>query len=513
MLTRRSFIMAAGLSAIPLLLPKPLKARMFKGGGTTDPASPFLTLPGSPTAIYSLVRTQSWLGPCMRVQRSSGTPTQKDIGFTPNNRFDMAGALAFAGAGTLTCVKWYDQSGNTNDATVGSDAPLLRTENTFQGLQPISFIRSNGDVGLSNLNIPSSVSLSRQSYTAASALIVGGGLFDIAGYFGLGVEATDVDNVSVICSTNGGVMCWKDSSTHNGGAKKTFTPQSARSSNVIVRSDATTAKIRVNGNETSAAAATATTLTGGYIGKGGSASPYAGCEMFSLVIYNTALSSSDCALIEAQYVSFFNVTQTFTKQIVMDGDSITAGYNNGDYILTMARQLNPLLTGTPGTFNIAISGQTMATIYGNRANATARYNSSFGKNINYIFAGTNDIAGASSGNIVGLGTTIFNSYLLPYVLAMQAASYSSVTVCTMLPRLWTGSGTDQSQKEAERLVYNGLILSSAAANNYTVIDFASLFPDPAVYTTGGGSTDGIHPTVATYGTMATMAAASINPLL
>jgi hypothetical protein len=92
---------------------------------------------------------------------------------------------------------------------------------------------------------------------------------------------------------------------------------------------------------------------------------------------------------------------------------------------------------------------------------------------------------------------------------MQAANFTNVVVGTMLPRLWTGSGTDQTQKETERLAYNTLIRDGAATYGYIVADYASLWPTPSDYT-GAGSVDGIHPTVASYTLMAAICDAALE---
>jgi hypothetical protein len=88
-------------------------------GGPSLAAQPAFTFPGSPAALYSLRKTGTYAGPCVRVQRSSDS-AQTDIGFAASGQVDMSAALAFAAGSHITVAKWYDQSGNVRDLSVAS---------------------------------------------------------------------------------------------------------------------------------------------------------------------------------------------------------------------------------------------------------------------------------------------------------------------------------------------------------------------------------------------------------
>jgi hypothetical protein len=67
-------------------------------------------------AAYSLRKLRTlYTGDAIRVRRSSDN-TEQDIGFS-NDELDTVSLTAFAGSGDAFVKTWYDQSGNSNDAT------------------------------------------------------------------------------------------------------------------------------------------------------------------------------------------------------------------------------------------------------------------------------------------------------------------------------------------------------------------------------------------------------------
>jgi hypothetical protein len=68
-------------------------------------------------AAYSLRKLKfTYQGNAIRVRRSSDN-TEQDIGFDFNGNLNIAGLLAFCGAGNGFVTTWYDQSGTSNNAT------------------------------------------------------------------------------------------------------------------------------------------------------------------------------------------------------------------------------------------------------------------------------------------------------------------------------------------------------------------------------------------------------------
>ena len=87
-------------------------------------------------AAYSVRKLSStYTGGALRVRRSSDD-TEQDIGFNASNELDTAALLSFVGTGGTDngfVTKWYDQSGNNNDAinADASEQPLVVSGGTL----------------------------------------------------------------------------------------------------------------------------------------------------------------------------------------------------------------------------------------------------------------------------------------------------------------------------------------------------------------------------------------------
>ena len=85
----------------------------FLGGGFVGALDPY----PNADAVYCVYRLySSYTGSLLRVRRSSDN-TEQDIGYDSNGYLDTASLLAFVGANDGFVTTWYDQSGNSNDAT------------------------------------------------------------------------------------------------------------------------------------------------------------------------------------------------------------------------------------------------------------------------------------------------------------------------------------------------------------------------------------------------------------
>ena len=79
--------------------------------------TPLLDTYSGAAAAYSLrLLDSTYTGSAIRVRRSSDN-TEQDIGFNVFGELDTVSLLAFAGTGDAFVKVWYDQSGNSNDAT------------------------------------------------------------------------------------------------------------------------------------------------------------------------------------------------------------------------------------------------------------------------------------------------------------------------------------------------------------------------------------------------------------
>lgn len=90
-------------------------------------------------AAYGLRKLRSaYSGSAVCVRRSSDS-TEQDIGFASDGEFDSAAFSSFVGGGTGYVKTWYDQSGNSRDATqatTGSQPQItLSVTNSKAGIQ------------------------------------------------------------------------------------------------------------------------------------------------------------------------------------------------------------------------------------------------------------------------------------------------------------------------------------------------------------------------------------------
>lgn len=96
---------------------------------------------GAKVAISLRLLKCNYSGSCIRVRRSSDN-TEQDIGFNTAGDIDTSSLKTFVGANDGYVVKWYDQSGNANDAS--------QSTTTQQGAIVISGAvqRTNGKVSV-----------------------------------------------------------------------------------------------------------------------------------------------------------------------------------------------------------------------------------------------------------------------------------------------------------------------------------------------------------------------------
>jgi hypothetical protein len=155
------------------------------GGSTPTPAySGFGDVFGGVTAYYSLRQfTEAETLNAIRVRRSSDD-TEQDIGFDANGDLDSTALLDFVGTGGTDngyVSKWYDQSGNGNDAinADASEQPLVVSGGTLveeNSKAAIEFDGVDDKLGFaSNLNIGGSPSIIGVLNTAAGDIVWRGG--------------------------------------------------------------------------------------------------------------------------------------------------------------------------------------------------------------------------------------------------------------------------------------------------------------------------------------------------
>jgi hypothetical protein len=98
-----------------------------------------------PAISYSFFKeNRSYTGACIRVRRSSDD-TELDIGFA-GGALDEAALLSFVGAGSGFVRRWYDQSGNGNNAVqdINADQPRIVNAGTIDKVGSFVALNFNG---------------------------------------------------------------------------------------------------------------------------------------------------------------------------------------------------------------------------------------------------------------------------------------------------------------------------------------------------------------------------------
>lgn len=102
---------------------------LLRAGKATTGFTGLLDTYSGAAAAYSLRRlSSSYTGPLIRVRRSSDN-TELDIGYTATGDLDTTALLAFTGANSGFVTTWYDQSGNSRNATQATSTAQPRIVN------------------------------------------------------------------------------------------------------------------------------------------------------------------------------------------------------------------------------------------------------------------------------------------------------------------------------------------------------------------------------------------------
>jgi hypothetical protein len=124
------------------------------------------------TLAYSLRQlNQLYTGSALRV-REDGSNTETDIGFDINGELDVASIISHCGSNNGYVTTWYDQSGNTNNATqsLANDQPLIyngSSINETNGKPSLSF--SGGRILLINNPVTTATNFLLSAVNTAAA--------------------------------------------------------------------------------------------------------------------------------------------------------------------------------------------------------------------------------------------------------------------------------------------------------------------------------------------------------
>lgn len=420
------------------------------------------TVASSPILVLSsALLVSGYAGAWQRVQRVSDD-VEQDIGYGTKYG-DAAAASAFRGASSLGSKIWYDQSGggwNHSQATKAQQ-PGVFAEAMYGAIPTISFDSSRVatvttkqmantlgptiDTGASTIfvvavptfsfndntfYVPPSTSNTLALYTRSNNVGLVGNFWN-----GASVAAVNSGGTArLIPPIQTSIMAWKT------GANKSH---------------------RLNGVKfDTAGAATSSSIVGGSIGGDATMGvTFDGrFDAMAIVIYPTALSDADCALVEAALQASFPVTTNQSIKVAFDGDSRVEGFGS-----TKNRPWTKKLLGTLAmpvyATSMGVSGQTLQTMATNVALRVAgQYDATRYRNIVVMGgAGVNDFSASRTAAQVQAD---FITYCTGINLAQQKLIVA--TVC-----LHTGHTGPQA---AERVAYNTWLRANWATYASALVD-------------------------------------------
>lgn len=427
-----------------------------------------LILPIAPSAYLGTKRLSTYTGPCFV------NTNDVDVNFDGN---------ILANPASTKCKRWYDQSGNGHvfDNATSANQPSVSTTTKFRGITPISFDgRVLAPAVGKWLALPATLSLERTGYS----------------FFMVCFPRVSLDTHCYMEFNNGGATVYSNIVTSSPFTGLTCQGAAASGSN-------TSSGVRPRANPqifgyTSSAAAqkffqhgamttgvgpknTQTMNAGGWLGRGQSASSYGRFDCWAAIWYDTTLSDADANAVIDALVAAFNIPTTFTKRIVLDGDSITQGESGTD-TLNQDSWAQAGLFADYECYNLGIIGQTLATCATNYATRAQLLYSAGLHSVLLIEGGTNDLnAGTAATDLYTTATS--------YVSSGDGTGFQ-VLLASILPRtVFTGA------KLTEWNAYNPLVRTNSAAADM-IVDYqsdATIGPAAAASDTNL-YVDGTHPT-------------------
>jgi hypothetical protein len=279
--------------------------RPSSGGGGAAPFVGLLDTYSGAAAAYSLRKLRSaYAGSAIRVRRSSDN-TEQDIGFDANDNLDTSALTTFCGANNGFVTTWYDQSGNSRDATqttafnqpqiVSSGSIILKNNKptlNFNSSKELLQIAIK-DLPLSSFSYYQVLENPASDSIAAGLCFQGGGAKDAMVFYPY--------------QSNVNRIYWRDIGSENGTTTPTGSAQTLYSFNYS-KTD-TNSSYTLHRNTTLSLSGTSASTSRGfdnfYIGSIG-ASQYLNTNMQELILYPSNQSSNRTG-IETKINNFYSI--------------------------------------------------------------------------------------------------------------------------------------------------------------------------------------------------------------
>jgi lysophospholipase L1-like esterase len=426
-----------------LLRPGYLLGSQFSGA-----LAPILDGLTAPSAAWGAIRLlTTYTGPLASFVRASDSATI-DIGYSRNNKLDIA-TLAAWGAGTTVAVtQWWDQTGGGNHAVQATTASQPQWYNiSINGIPTLAF----GAAGTEFMVASALASGSTRSFSMLLA-----GRIQLSNF-----------NHGLIDAGNSVVMANENLKLLLNGTSGAQTTNFRTQTSPIVQTFASGSilKVGVNGvfqnmSQVTLNLALPAGVTLGYYAAVTQASHV---DAVCMGMWSSQLSDANAALLHSRLMAILNIPTTVNDQVVLMGDSITYGYTATD-LTGWSTLIQPKLNRNSRFATNAVVGQTINTamITAGPSQVDGWYDPALRNNLTVLFGGTNDIVANGSTGVATLGFA--NTYCAARRSAGWGTGGSRIAVVTMLPR---------TTKESDRITYNQGLVANALGNWDFVFDIAS----------------------------------------
>lgn len=492
---------------------------------TSTPGSGPTYLPtiasGTLQAVYSAssLEIAAYAGPLMRIVQPSNQSNTLDLYANPSTGLlDVSGVATFLGSDTYGEI---DTIYNQLDTGIGA------TTNKTQATQSLRswLLLTNAVNGMYSITTGGVIAGSTQRTSLPTTVSTNGKLFSCfriskmlctstGAFYSIGANDFTAGSAAYWPGNTGsnslGGTAFKSAALVSGGGGNAIATSSRSRSQIQVSMLTSSASARVlyqDGDSYTFSANSAGTVTGGVDYTIDTNQQWNG-EDYLDVRYTTVVNPTDYATLRAYANTKWPNAAGANAQLVWPGTSVTRGLHAFG-LHNMQYYLETSLSRPIEIYNMGVSGQTVQSMYTNRAYYMGMFRGDRTYNLAISGEPSNDINNLPNGGIVGQGTVIYNTYTLPLIQALIGAGFT-VAVPTTPPLLFSGTAPDQLLKDQERIDHNNLVIANAAAQGYTVLDYAGV-PQAQVKTnTLYFYTDQVHWTALLYSILAPIPAAWIN---
>jgi lysophospholipase L1-like esterase len=348
--------------------------------------------------------------PFLRRRRRVSAAAEPEVAPPPSTNL-LARFLANTGitsAGSPTRISaWADQSGNGNNASQATGANQPYVGSDLLGRPTVRFVGGASTF----MDLPGgTTALAR----AVSIWVVGRlQTHGSQSYVSLNAYAGNAGGLRTVLSTSAPPIIYafgRSSVTVRPKFNPGFWAMISGASAAQVHSNL----LAVTGLTAVTADATPRTLV---LGRSHTAGSYGSFEAYEILIYDAAQSDADRDAVKAYIAAAYpDLATSYTKQVVFEGDSISAGSGLPDTELSYPQQVYRTGLSDWRYSSQALSGATVATMTTRAASVDAQIEAGYSRNVLMVLIGRNDVTEADN------SATVYSD-LVTYVQARVTAGW------------------------------------------------------------------------------------------